>query len=133
MRILFDQGTPLPLKDWLAVHHVETAWQRGWSELSNGELLVAAENATFDLFVTTDQNLCQQQNLSQRGIAVLVLMVANWPALEPHAKAIASVTRPVFGMVTIIDHIAATFALAGGGLAGGLLAAYSKRRDRAES
>ncbi len=91
MRILFDQGTPLPLKDWLAAHHIETAWQRGWSELSNGELLVTAENATFDLFVTTDQNLRQQQDLTQRGIAVLVLMVANWPALEPHAKAIASV------------------------------------------
>lgn len=59
MRILFDQGTPLPLRDWLAAHRVETAWQRGWCELSSGELLVAAENANFDLFITTDQNLRQ--------------------------------------------------------------------------
>ncbi len=42
MRILFDQGVPLPVKRWLASHDVETARQRGWSELLNGELLAAA-------------------------------------------------------------------------------------------
>ena len=57
MRILFDQGAPLPLREWLAAHHVETARQRGWSELLNGDLLAAAEAAGFDLFITTDQNL----------------------------------------------------------------------------
>lgn len=90
MRILFDQGTPLPLGDWLADHEIETTWQRGWSELSNGDLLVAAERANFDLLVTTDQNLRYQQDLSQRRLAILVLMVANWPALEPHTPAIAA-------------------------------------------
>ena len=90
MRILFDQGTPLPLRAVLATHHVETARQRGWSELLNGELLAAAEAAGFDLFITTDQNLRHQQNLSRFGIAVFVLMVANWPTIEPHAQAIAS-------------------------------------------
>ncbi len=48
MRILFDQGTPLPLRRALIAHGVETAWQRGWSELSNGDLLTAAEAAGFD-------------------------------------------------------------------------------------
>ncbi len=42
MRILFDQGVPLPVKRWLASHDVETARQRGWSEPLNGELLAAA-------------------------------------------------------------------------------------------
>jgi hypothetical protein len=42
MRILFDQGTPLPLRAWLAAHQVETARQHGWSKLRNGELLAAA-------------------------------------------------------------------------------------------
>ena len=90
MRILFDQGVPLPLKSWLISHNVETARQRGWSELLNGELLAAAEAAGFDLFITTDQNLCHQLDLSRFAIAVLVLMVANWPALEPFASEIAA-------------------------------------------
>jgi hypothetical protein len=90
MRILFDQGTPVPLREWLATHDVETARQHGWSELLNGELLAAAETAGFDLFITTDQNLRHQLDLSRFGIAVLVLRVANWPAIEPHAATIAA-------------------------------------------
>jgi predicted nuclease of predicted toxin-antitoxin system len=89
MRILFDQGTPVPLRRSLAAHPVETAWQRGWAQLSNGELLAAAEAEGFDLLVTTDQNLRYQQNLSARRIAILVLTVGNWPALAPHAAHIS--------------------------------------------
>ena len=89
MRILFDQGVPVPLRRWLTAHEVETAWQRGWAEISNGDLLTAAEAAGFDMLVTTDQNLRYQQNFSGRRIAILVLTVANWPALEPHAPNIA--------------------------------------------
>jgi hypothetical protein len=95
MRILFDQGVPLPLKSWLVKHSVETARQRGWSELLNTDLLRAAESAGFDLFITTDQNLRYQQDLSRFGIAVLVLMVANWPALEPHASEIAAIVDKI--------------------------------------
>ncbi len=90
MRVLFDQGTPLPLRRWLSPHHVETAWQCGWAELSNGDLLTAAESTGFDLLITTDQNLRYQQNLAARRIAILVLKVANWPTLEPHAPQIAA-------------------------------------------
>jgi hypothetical protein len=49
MRILFDQGTPAPLRYGLAGHVVETAYERGWSSLDNGDLLAAAEGASFDL------------------------------------------------------------------------------------
>lgn len=34
MRILFDQGTPAPLRHALAGHSVETAYERRWSSLS---------------------------------------------------------------------------------------------------
>ena len=53
MRVLFDQGTPAPLRDFLRGHEVVTAFEMGWSELSNGELLAKAEEQ-FDLIVTTD-------------------------------------------------------------------------------
>jgi hypothetical protein len=44
VRILFDQGTPVPLRKFLNLHYVETAFERGWSTLKNGELLTAAEH-----------------------------------------------------------------------------------------
>ena len=90
MRILFDQGVPVPLRRSLAGYEVATAWQRGWGQLSNGDLLSAAEAAGFDLLLTTDQKLRYQQNLSTRRIAILVLTVANWPALLPHTSQIAA-------------------------------------------
>lgn len=42
MKILFDQGTPAPLRKHLVEHEVITAHEHGWSELRNGELLRAA-------------------------------------------------------------------------------------------
>ena len=84
MRILFDQGTPAPLRHVLTPHAVETAYEKGWSALSNGDLLNAAENASFDLFITTDQNLRYQQNLVGRKLAILVLPTTRWPAIEKH-------------------------------------------------
>jgi len=52
VRVLFDQGTPVPLRNYLPEHKVATAAEMGWSTLSNGELLDAAERE-FDLLVTT--------------------------------------------------------------------------------
>ncbi len=77
MRVLLDQGTPVPLRRALALHEVSTAFELGWSDLENGDLLRAAEGR-FEVFVTTDQNLRYQQNLSGRQLAILVLPTTNW-------------------------------------------------------
>lgn len=89
MRILFDQGTPVPLRAHLSDHDVVTAAEIGWATLSNGELLDAAERQ-FDLLVTTDQALHTQQNLAGRKLAILVLPFASWPKLEPNGQKIAA-------------------------------------------
>lgn len=89
MRILFDQGTPAPLRHALKNHDVETVYEVGWAKLSNGELLLQAESQ-YELFITTDQNLRYQQNLTGRQLAILVLPTTNWPALRPHAQQIAA-------------------------------------------
>ena len=68
MLILFDQGTPTPLRAALVGHTVDTAFERGWSTLGNGELLAAAEAAAFDVFVTTDQQLRHQQSMTGRRL-----------------------------------------------------------------
>jgi len=78
MRILFDQGTPVPLRALLSGHSVSTAYEMGWSELANGDLLAAAE-ADFDALITSDQNLRYQQNLTGRRLAILVLPTTSWP------------------------------------------------------
>ena len=51
MTILFDQGTPVPLRDALTGHTVATAYERGWSTMGNGELLAAAEGKASALTV----------------------------------------------------------------------------------
>jgi predicted nuclease of predicted toxin-antitoxin system len=80
MKVLFDQGTPAPLRDFLTRHEVTTAHEKGWSTLRNGELLSAAESE-FDVLITTDQNLRYQQNLTDRKLAILVLPTTSWPRL----------------------------------------------------
>ena len=57
MRVLFDQATPLPIRAYLDQHSVSTASQQGWDKLKNGDLLTAAENAGFEVFLTTDKNI----------------------------------------------------------------------------
>ena len=81
MRILFDHGTPAPLREALAGHSVATAFEMGWSSLDNGDLLAAAE-LDFDLLITTDQNLQYQQNLSGRRISILILSTTSWPRIQ---------------------------------------------------
>ena len=87
MRILFDHGTPVPLRRELRGHTVSTAFELGWTELDNGLLLSQAE-AQFDVLITTDQNLRCQQNLSGRRLAILVLPTTSWPTIRTHANQI---------------------------------------------
>lgn len=56
MRVLFDQGTPVPLRHFLEGREVQTVFELGCSEFSNGALLALAEQS-FDMLVTTDQQL----------------------------------------------------------------------------
>ena len=90
MKILFDQGTPVPLRRHLPRHDVATAAEMDWSQLTNGELLAAATEAGFEVLVTTDQNLRYQQNLKDRRIAVVVLMTASWPRISKQADKVAA-------------------------------------------
>ena len=94
MRILFDQGTPAPLREHLPGHSVETAFEKGWSTLRNGELLAEAE-VQFDLLVTTDRTLGGQQNMKGRKLAIMVLPATNWLRLRTVAAAVAEFARTV--------------------------------------
>lgn len=92
MRLLFDQGTPVPLRRALLLHEVEAAFERGWGTLQNGELLRVAEAAGFDPIITTDQNLPYQQNLTTRLLANLVLLTTDWLLIRLHPDPVAQAT-----------------------------------------
>ena len=82
MKVLFDQGTPVPLRRHLHPHFVDTTAERGWSTLQNGELLNQAESGGYEAFVTTDRNLKYQQNLTGRKVSILVLTTTSWPKIS---------------------------------------------------
>jgi hypothetical protein len=88
VKVLFDQGTPAPLRRSLVDHTVETAYERGWSVLQNGELIATAEAAGFDVFVTTDKNLKYQQNLKTRTLSIVVLLTTSWPRIQASLLAV---------------------------------------------
>jgi hypothetical protein len=96
VRILFDQGTPIPLRESLPQHEVSTAYERGWSTLKNGELLDVAEREGFEVLVTTDSRLRYQQNFGARRVAIVCLLSTSWPRI-----------RRVTG--SIVDAIEASF------------------------
>lgn len=98
MKILLDQGVPAPLAQSLNEHEVRTAFQQGWAELSNGELLRSAEAAGFELMITTDQNLRYQQSLAERKIALIVLLTTSWPRIRKHVDLVqAAIEKSVSG------------------------------------
>ena|SRR5271166_3468801 len=90
MLILFDHGTPRGLSRALSGHSVTEAKARGWDALSNGDLLRVAEEASFDLLLTTDKRIRYQQNLMSRKIAIVVLGRSKWSLVRRHLERIAA-------------------------------------------
>lgn len=88
IRILFDHCTPKPLRRHLAGYDIRTCYEEGWAALRNGELLAAADAAGFDVFLTADQNLRDQQNLGSRRVAIIELPTNRLALIEPLASAI---------------------------------------------
>jgi len=80
MKVLLDESLPRPLKRELSGHEVMTVPEVGWAGKDNGELLQLA-SLEFDVFVTADQGLQYQQDLSGYDIAVVTL-VARTNRLE---------------------------------------------------
>jgi hypothetical protein len=90
MRVLFDQGTPAPLRTYLTDHEVSTAHEMG----SEG----------FEVVVTTDQNLQHQQNLMQFKLAFVVLSTTSWPRIQKVGNMIVeAVQNAELGKVLVVN------------------------------
>lgn len=90
MKILFDQGTPAPLRHTLVGHSVTTAFEQAWDKLQNGDLIRMAEAEGFHAMITTDQNLKYQQDLRDRKLAILGLPTTSWPKIQKHLEKISA-------------------------------------------
>ena len=77
LRILIDEQLPQQLAPYLVGHDARTVQQESWAGLKNGALLTKAEGAGFSVFLTGDQNLEFQQNISKRRLGVVVLCAAS--------------------------------------------------------
>jgi hypothetical protein len=88
VKVLFDQGTPVPLRRHLPLHQVTTVYELAWNTLQNGALISQAEAAGFDVLVTTDRNWKYQQNLSERKLAVVVLLSTSWLKIQANIAAV---------------------------------------------
>ena len=95
MKLLFDQGTPAPLRGRLVAHSVDTVADRGWSDKGNGELLYLAEQEGYEVLVTTDQNLRFQQHLAGRRVGLVVLLSTDWRQVRLRASEIGEAIAAV--------------------------------------
>ncbi len=77
MRVLLDECLPKRLAKKVVGHEVHTVVELDWSGKKNGELLRLAAANNFQVFLTGDQNLRYQQNLSSADVAVIVLGAAS--------------------------------------------------------
>ena len=72
MKLLFDENMPHAFRHDIPGHDVSTARYMGWKSTVNGELLALARDE-FDVLITLDQNIEDQQNLSDSDLAIIVL------------------------------------------------------------
>lgn len=78
MKILLDENIPTKLKlDFGVDHSVETVRDMKWLGKKNGELLGLAAFNGFDIFITLDKNLKNQQNLDKVQIKFVVLIAKD--------------------------------------------------------
>ena len=104
MKVLLDENLPHRLRNALGSHEAFTVSYMGWAGLKNGELLNVAEEAGFEVFVTGDQTLSYEQNMTGRRIAVLVLSTIDRDILKSNAFLIvAALDNVTSGMLQQVD------------------------------
>jgi hypothetical protein len=90
VKVLLDENLAHRLRTNLGAHEVFTVSYKGWAGLKNGELLRAAEDDGIEIFLTGDQTLTYEQNLTGRTIAIVALSSVEWDMLKLHLPLIIS-------------------------------------------
>jgi len=90
LKILLDHNLDRRLKNYLTEYETTTTQEQDWADVLNGELLTLAEENGFDVLLTADANIKNQQNLANRKIAILVLRAFN-NRLATHAEMVEAI------------------------------------------
>ena len=109
MRLLLDNNVPRLLTFNLPDHQADTAFQRDWHTLTNGELLDQAESDGYQLLITADQRIPYQQNLSRRSIAVLIITSNERQAVSNAVAIINAAVNSMAAGETRVLHIYTTY------------------------
>jgi predicted nuclease of predicted toxin-antitoxin system len=73
MKILLDECLPLDFRHSFPGHDTHTAQWAGFKSKKNGDLLLAAESADYDVLLTVDQGIPQQQRSASRRLSIIVV------------------------------------------------------------
>jgi predicted nuclease of predicted toxin-antitoxin system len=104
MKVLLDENLDHRLRRSLGAHDVFTTSFMGWAGLKNGKLLAAAESDSFDVLLTGDQSLYQEQNLSGRRLAVVAMSSVEWQIIQPYLQTITNaIDSAVPGSCSAVD------------------------------
>jgi hypothetical protein len=90
VKVLLDENLAHRLRKNLGAHEVFTVSYKSWAGLKNGELLRTAENDGIEVFLTGDQTLAYEQNLTGRTIAIVALSSVEWDILKHHLPLIVA-------------------------------------------
>jgi len=88
MKVFLDENLPHRLRAALPGHDVFTAQYMGWAGIQNGQLLGLVEADRFDVFVTADRKMKDQQNFTGRRISMVYLTEQECPMLSPRVPEI---------------------------------------------
>jgi predicted nuclease of predicted toxin-antitoxin system len=103
-KIFFDEDVPHKLVRFLPQYDIQTVVTMQWGGIKNGALLQLIEQHLFDVFLTGDKNMPNQQQLAGRPFAVLIMSAINWPVVKPHlAKIVAAIDAAAAGSVQTVE------------------------------
>jgi hypothetical protein len=103
-KIFFDEDVPHKLVRFLPQYEIQTVITMQWGGIKNGALLQLIEQHRFDVFLTGDKNMPNQQQLAGRAFAVLIMSAINWPVIKPHlAKIVAAIDAATPGAVHTVE------------------------------
>jgi uncharacterized protein DUF5615 len=96
-KVLLDECVPKTFKHHMLGHECVTVPEAGWAGQKNGALLSLAEQGGFQVFITLDQGIEYEQNLSGRSIAVILIRAksSRLDDLIPHAAKILAAMESI--------------------------------------
>ena len=104
MKVLLDENLDHALRTLLGQHDVVTVTYMGWTGLKNSELLRAAEDSGIEVFVTGDQTLAYEQNLTGRRLAIIALSAIQLPIIKQNlSKIITAIDNALPGSFQVVD------------------------------